>query len=349
MENSSTSKKTKILITGANGFVGSNLTKYLSRDSSLEVYAMVRPNAPVNFLRDFQYKENNKDKWFELVEANLLDEESIVKAVSDKEVVIHLAGFVSDWGKKEKYWKLNVEGTQKVLKAASKAKVKRMLFLSSLTVHGLNGHKYDNEDTPRDVKNFAYGETKKICEDLVLDWASKESKAESAIIRPGFIIFGPYDKNSFFRTLDAMKTGIFGLINGGKKLVSYVYVENLCYGIQRLLKSPKVDGAYNILDGNILWKEWISIWANALEIEPPRLRIRYAIIYPIVALMVGIYKLFRIKKSPPLNFYRIRVMRKDLAFVNTRISTEISYKPPISFEEGVKRTVGYYLATRKQD
>ncbi|MHA1188736.1 MAG: NAD-dependent epimerase/dehydratase family protein [Candidatus Heimdallarchaeota archaeon] len=56
MSETKQTKKKRILITGANGFVGSNLTKFLSRDPSLEVFAMVRPNAPVNFLRDFQNK-----------------------------------------------------------------------------------------------------------------------------------------------------------------------------------------------------------------------------------------------------------------------------------------------------
>jgi len=345
----STSKKTRVLITGANGFVGSNLTKYLSRDPSLEVYAMVRPNAPVNFLRDFQFKANKKEKWFELVEASLLDEESIDKALSNKDVVIHLAGLVSEWGKWERHWKLNVEGTRTILQTASKQNVTRVLFLSSLTVHGLKDHKFATEEAPRDVKNFAYGETKKIAEDLVLDWASSNSNVDSAIIRPGFIIYGPYDKRSFILSLDAMKSGVFGLINGGKRLASYVYVENLCYGIQQLIKATKISGAYNILDGNMTWKKWYSIWAQALGIKPPKFSVPYAFLVPITALMVGFYKLFRIKKSPPLNFYRINVMRRDRAFVNTRISNEVGYKPPIEFEEGVKRTIDFYLDTKKKN
>ena len=161
MNDKNVSQKVKILITGANGFVGSNLTKYLSQDPTLEVYAMVRPKAPINFLRDFQFKDNRQDRLFEFVEANLLDEESIYNAAKDKDIIIHLAGMVSDWGIRERFWKLNVEGTQSVLRAASKAKVSRVLFLSSLTVHGLNGHKYDDEETPREVRNSAYAETKK--------------------------------------------------------------------------------------------------------------------------------------------------------------------------------------------
>ena len=58
MSKTSATKRKRVIITGANGFVGSNLTKFLSQDPTLEVFAMVRPNAPVNFLRDFQFKED---------------------------------------------------------------------------------------------------------------------------------------------------------------------------------------------------------------------------------------------------------------------------------------------------
>lgn len=342
MTKSTPKKTTRVLITGANGFIGSNLTKYLSRDPSLEINAMVRSKDTTRFLKDFQYKENSTEKWFEMVEANLNNEESIIEACKDKDVIVHLAGLVSDWDNKDRYWEMNVEGTRKVLAGASKAKVKRVLYLSSLTVHGLNGHIYDTETAPREAKKFVYGVTKKIGEDLLFDWIVNNPNGDGAVIRPGYIIYGPYDKNSYVQALDQMTKGRFALINGGRRLISYVYVENLCYGISQLIKAESVNGAYNILDGNITWKEWIAIWEKAINRKIWIIRTPYFLLVPVTAFLVGIYKLFRIKKSPPLNFYRIKVMRKDLAFVNKRIRTEIGYIPPTNLEEGIKETLDYY-------
>ena len=348
MSDSITKKRKRVIITGANGFVGSNLTKYLSRDPSLEVYAMVRPNAPVNFLRDFQYKDDSNEKWFEIVESNLLDEDSIVEAFEDKEIVIHLAGFVSDWGDKKRFFQINVEGTKKVLRAARIVKASRVLYLSSLTVHGFGGHTYENEEAPYAKKNFAYGESKKIGEELVQEWIANNPEADGAIIRPGFIIYGRYDTNSFIQALDIISSGKFAFINRGKRLVSYVYVDNLCYGINQLIQTSVINGVYNIIDGNMTWREWVEKWEQAVGRKVTKLSVPFAFLVPVTAAMVGFYKLLRIKKSPPLNFYRINIMRKDLAFVNTRITTEVGYTPPTELEESLRQTLDYYYESKKR-
>lgn len=348
MNDSAITKRKRVIITGANGFVGSNLTKYLSQDSSLEVYAMVRPNAPINFLKDFQYKDDSQEKWFELVEGNLLDEDSIVEAFEDKDIVIHLAGFVSDWGEKKRFMEINVEGTKKVLRAARIVKASRVLYLSSLAVHGFGGHTYENEEAPYAKKNYAYGESKKIGEELVQEWIANNPEADGAIIRPGFVVYGRYDKNSFVQAIDALASGKFAFINRGKRLISYVYVENLCYGMKQLIQAKEIRGVYNILDGNMTWREWIAKWEQAVGRKVAKISVPYAFVVPVTAAMVGFYKLLRIKKSPPLNFYRINVMRKDLAFTNTKIKSELGYSPPVEIDEGINRTLEFYLESKEK-
>lgn len=338
--------KLKILITGANGFIGTNLTDFLANDPNFEVYAMVRPHAPVNFLHDLEYsdKEKKTEKRFRLVEANIKDPESIDKVVKDMDVIVHLAGKVDDWGNRDTFYEFNVEGTRLLLDAASKYGVNRFIFLSSLTVHKLSGHHYDNETIPRDVINFAYGESKREAEDLVFNWVKRSSDHQAASVRPGYIIFGPYDKNSYIIALDGILTRKFGFINGGKSLISYVYVKNLCYGIKQLILAEQINGPYILLDGNMTWKDWVYDWANIAKLKPPKLNVPYFLLAAVVGIMVGVFKLFGIKKSPILNFYRIGVPRRDLAFIDTKMKTEVGYEPPYSFKEGQMETLEYYYS-----
>lgn len=332
----------KILITGANGFLGSNLTEYLSRSGEYEVFAMVRPSGTMNFLHRFEKDSSTGEALFQLVEADLGDEEGVKKAAEGMDAIVHLAGMVTDWGPREKYYELNVEGTERVLRAATAARVSTVLYLSSLTVHAMKGHYYSDETSPADITGFPYGETKRTGEDLVLRWAAEKAGRQGSIVRPGFVIYGAYDKNTFINVLDAIEAGRFGFIDGGKKLISYVYAENLAYGIERLLAGRGGTGIYNILDGNMTWKEWIGTWAEALGVKAPKLSVPYWLMYIPVSLLVGIYRILHIKKAPILTHYRIRIMHRDLAFSNEKAIRELGYNPPVSFGESIKRTLNFY-------
>ncbi|MHA1502023.1 MAG: hypothetical protein ACTSSB_09255, partial [Candidatus Heimdallarchaeota archaeon] len=148
--------------------------------------------------------------------------------------------------------------------------------------------------------------------------------------------------------LDVIASGKFAFINGGRRLVSYVFVENLCYGIMQLAKAQEIRGAYNILDGNTTWRNWVGFWEKAINRKVTKFSVPYIFMVPTTALLVGFYKLFGIKKNPPLNFYRINIMRRDLAFVNTRITSEIGYDPPVKLDEGIQKTLKFYYETKKK-
>ncbi|MHA1620174.1 MAG: NAD-dependent epimerase/dehydratase family protein, partial [Promethearchaeota archaeon] len=304
---SNAAKNLKVLITGANGFLGSNLTNYLANETGIEVFAMVRPKAPVNFLHDFEFTPKKAHKRFQIVEANILNEKDLHKAFQNMDVIVHLAGKVTDWGKREDFIRLNVEGTRNVITAATKNNIEKIIFLSSLTVHDFSGHYYDTEDALRDIRHCYYGETKRDAEDLITQWAESSPEIQAAIVRPGFIIFGEYDKRSFIQALHRILTRKFGYINGGKSLVSYVFVENLCYGIKNLIFTEKIEGAYNILDGNMTWKEWVHAWIKLSDtkVKPPWISVPYFLIYPFVMILEGIFRLLGSKTSPTLNYYRI--------------------------------------------
>jgi nucleoside-diphosphate-sugar epimerase len=330
----------KILITGANGFVGTNLCERLSKDPSKIFRAMIMENTPIELLNLF--KKENAGENLEIVYGNLLDLDSLMRACNGIHTIVHLAGLVTDWAAKQLYFKIIVEGTQNLLLAASKMNVKRMIFMSSLTVHALSGHNIGDENTPRDMKSFAYGIAKRDAEDLVQKWAEENESRDYAVVRPGFTIYGKYDKGSFVNAIDAIVKGKFGFLNKGKSLISYVYSENLAYGLDLLISAEKINGAYIVMDGNMTWKEFVDEFSKEAKSKPIKTSIPYGLIAPIVILMVVVFKLLRIKRSPPLNMYRISIPRKHLAFSDKKIRDELGYNPPISFKESIKKTMEFY-------
>ena len=324
--------------------MGTNLTEFLCQnaDKETQIRAMVMENTPINMMEAFQAKYGNLD----IVYANLLEKGSLRKATQNITAIVHLAGIVTEWGPKAIYDKIIVEGTQNVLDAAAENGVDRVIFISSLTVHALDGHHYDDESAPRDMRKMYYGIAKRLAEDRVQVWAEADQKRQYGIVRPGFVIYGPHDVGSFVNAIDAIIKGQMAKVNGGKPLISYVYVKNLSYGISQLLFAPQIEGAYNVLDGNMSWKEWYKVWTDAAEVKEVKTSIPYWLIAPIVWVMEKIYKLFRSKHSPVLNMYRISIPRKDIAFINTKIKEKIGYTPPYTLEESVQKTLEDYYKSR---
>jgi nucleoside-diphosphate-sugar epimerase len=331
----------KILVNGANGFIGTNLIKCLMGDPLISVRAMVQANTPLAVLEEFQaqYGKNR----LEIVFGDLLQIESLEAACVGMDVVVHLAGLVTDWAPRALFFKVIVGGTENMIAAARKAWVKRFIHMSSLTVHSFSGHRYDDESAPRDMTRFPYGEAKAEAEKAV-----EACGLEYAIIRPAFTIYGIYDIGSFINALDAIITGKYAHLNGGKSLISYVYSENLAHGIYRLITAQKVHGPYLIVDGNMSWRDFVDAWTTKAGVKPIRTSVPYWVAAPIAWIMESVGKLFRMKKSPLLNMYRISIPKDDLAYSPAKIETELGYSPLVGFDESLNRTLDYYHQSKKK-
>src|SRR5262245_5920192 len=100
----------RILVTGASGFIGSGLVKALV-DAGHDVCALMRPHASAEFL---------KGVMFTRIAGDLGDQESMLRACQDVDVVYHLAGLTRAQNKKE-YFQFNAEATKNLANAAIKS------------------------------------------------------------------------------------------------------------------------------------------------------------------------------------------------------------------------------------
>lgn len=137
--------------------------------------------------------------------------------------------------------------------------------------------------------------------------------------------------------------GTYGAINKGRARVCYSYVENLVEGLLLVGEHEKAAGeTYIIADGTTTWHEFNDALARALEVEAPAASIPYWAAYPIALILELSYRLFGKKNPPPLTRYRIAVQARDLAFVAEKVEQELGYRPKVSLQEGLRRTVAWY-------
>ena len=300
------------LVTGANGFIGSNLTKKLLENGWI-VKGMVLPGTSITFI-------DNLD--IEIVSGNITEPDSLIKASKNTDVIFHLAALAKDWGNPELFFKINAEGTKNLLEAAVRNNISRFVLMSSVAVHNYSGHYRSTEDTPRDCRlDFPYGLSKIKAEDYVTDFYEKKL-IESVIIRPGLFPFGPNDITSFCKLANALKHGLFSYINGGNTVISTAYVENLCYGIELAGTKKQASGKTYLITDNIeiSWKNLIEKFCKELEIKPPFLSIPYFSGTAIALILEKFWSILKISGEPPITKYRVSLMYKDLFFASEKVT-----------------------------
>jgi dihydroflavonol-4-reductase len=176
-----------LLVTGATGFVGSAVVQYLT-DAGLPVRAAIRSEARARVLPE----------QVERVFADLADEQSLVEAMRGCEGVFHLAASLGPLPEDTR--RSNVDGTARVLAAAARAGVRRVVYTSSsaaiVTADGLVSEQAPNRTALTDP----YSTTKAEAEGLI--FASVAEGLDVCIVNPVNIYgpspYGPGSYNTLF-------------------------------------------------------------------------------------------------------------------------------------------------------
>ena len=252
--------KKLFLVTGGTGFLGAHLLHCLV-DNGERVRALRRPDSPMDLV------DSIRDK-IEWVEGDVLDVVSLEEALQGVDYVMHCAAMVSfDPADRKRMAKINVDGTANVVNAALEAKVKKLLFVSSIAALSRQANRpHVNEEArwENSPLNTAYGHTKFLAECEV--WRGQEEGLDVVIVNPAIIIgAGRWDQASgrFFRQvhkgMDFYPTGVTGFVD----------VRDVVAAMLRLIESD-ISGERFILSGeNLSYKSFLSKIAAALDKKPP--------------------------------------------------------------------------------
>jgi nucleoside-diphosphate-sugar epimerase len=259
----------RIAITGANGFVGSNLTKYLMKKGH-EVTALVRRTANVSLL---PIKST-------VAEIDYHDLNSIQSAFAGHDIIIHNAALTraDNW---EEMKDINVGLTEKVVEAVNNSDtVKQLIFLSSQAAAGmgeLNKPKTE-EDIPQPIT--WYGKSKLMAEEIIRNRLTKNW----TIIRP-VSVYGPGDKD-FLQTFKMMKNHLSVSLGLRDKYISLIYIEELNLFINKCLDNEKAWGqVFFASDGQVYTHKMFSdAMQSAVHTFSLHLAIPDALVFYVAAL-----------------------------------------------------------------
>ena len=323
----------KALVTGASGFVGAHLVKYLV-DRGVSVYALVRKTSKVNTLETLKTT---------LVYGDVRDKASlnqVFQQYPDIDTVFHLASILTPVSVDDKlYWDINYQGTQHLLDVCREANLRAFVQCSSVGVIGPLPEIPANEES-RCAPDSNYGETKYKAELLALEY-QRSFGVPVTVVRPAWV-YGQGDTRTykFFRMV---AKGRFFLIGDGQTQLSPVYVEDVVRGLA--LCADRIDrsvGEVFIVSGGVTVS--LESLANTIAREagssllpfkvPAGLAKAGATVCETLCKPLGI--------EPPIHHRRLDFFFRDQAFDIRKIQQMLGFQPEIDLATGVKRTVHWY-------
>jgi dihydroflavonol-4-reductase len=257
-------KNMKILVTGPDGVLGSNLVReLLKRNHSVSVLLLEGTESPtLEGLSITSYY------------GNILKPETLDVPFKNNEIVIHCAAATSVFPARNEFVNtVNIEGSRNIVNACLKHSIKRLIYVGTANSFSFGTSKDEPgvENTPYASLRYGldYMDSKRYAQDLVLE-AVRNQGLPAIIINPTFMI-GPYDsKPSSGKMILALYHGkVPGYTQGGK---NYVAVKDVAVAIANAIDKGKIGECYICGNENLTYKEAFDKLANAIGAKPPKLK-----------------------------------------------------------------------------
>ncbi len=325
-----------LLITGANGFIGSNLCRhFLNR--GVRVYAFVRETSNLRYLKGLDVCLIRGD----------LRETTKIRIPDDISAVVHSASLVSDVAV-EKACELNIfQATVNLVRKlqAVGRPLRRFVYLSTALVLGYNGVGITEERPGQGAEFLPYTRQKKRTERFLLS-EHTERGLPVVILRPGDV-YGPNDRTTCAQILRGCERGVPLIVGHGRWRFGYCYVGNLCHAVELAINREGIEGrAYVITNGELpTWRDFFKAIQKRLG-KQQRVYIPVWFAFAVARMMRGFQKVFP-GYQPPLNYYRIKRITTETTYDISRTVAELGYRPDDNFEAQMAEIMNWYLQERK--
>ncbi len=293
----------KILLTGANGFLGKYLKEHFQQYYILKTLGR---SAESDYTCDLASEIPTLD--------------------NDLSVVIHAAGKAHQIPKSleeaEEFYKVNVQGTANLLKAQEKISLpKSFIFISTVAVYGLNNGNLINEDTPLLAKD-PYGHSKIQAENLVQEWCKKHGVICTILRLP--LIVGINPPGNLGTMIKGIQRGFYFNIDEGQARKSMVLAEDVA---KFILNAAEVGGIYNLTDGYHPNFDELSQLIARLYGKSKVLNLPFSLVN--IAAKIGDL----VGRYAPLNTDKLNKITSTLTFDDSKARAAIGWNPTPVLEE----------------
>lgn len=327
----------KVLVTGATGFVGAYILRYLLQ-KGYTIKALRRKNSPMSLVKDIQHQ-------IEWLEGDILDKSFLETALEDVQQVYHSAAMIS-FAPKDVNWmfKINAEGTANVVDAALYAGVEKLVHISSIAALGRKSfHPNVDEaiqwENSKENSNYAISKFKAECE----VWRGFEEGLNGVVVNPSVILGAGYWNQGSCKLIEEIWRRNSSFYPAGS--TGFVDVRDVAKASIALMESDISNERYILNGENWSYQQFFSQTAAALGKKTPTIKLANWQVNTLARLDWIRSKL--LNTNPVLTHETARTVQSTFYYSNEKIKEALNFEfTPI--EQCVQETAKAFLESKKK-
>lgn len=313
----------KVYVTGGSGFIGRHLLRALA-EAGHPVRAMARSDRSATVVESLG------------AEVSRSDLESVTAAdLEGCDAVVHAAAYVEPYGPRERFETLNVEGTERMLRAAKGAGCRRFVHVGTEAVlfHGPPLQDVDESHPYPAEHRFLYAETKAAAERRVL--AANAEGFATLSIRPRFV-WGPGDTTVLPQILEAANAGAWLWMGKGRARTSTCHVTNLVQALLLALERGPGGEAYFVADeGTRTMREFVEALAATRGVTLRDVSVPGWLGRGLAAVVERSWSLLGREKQPPITRLGAAMMSTTVTVRTDKARRLLGWEPTVSVAQGM--------------
>ncbi len=313
----------KVLVTGANGFLGSAVMRKLMAEGD-EVTGLIRDEGA------------SFDGSHRLV-ADLTSSASLEDTEAEFDAVVNCAGLAHQpvATAKKLFFDANVTGTRNIALFAARNNIKRFVHISSVSVYGNDGYEFKLDESAKCFPQGPYA-TSKLKSEEVCREVFAGTKTQLLILRPATVI-GEGDRGNVFKLMKFFDSGFFLRIGKGENLKSFIYIEDLADAVYAVLNCDNLDHeVYNVTASPITVRHTVDVLSRELGKKIPGFSIPVSALQRMLSELRSVFPVERLRSLDE----SLRKWQKDEAIDGDRLSD--IFKPKTSAEQALKREAEWF-------
>lgn len=314
----------KVLVTGPDGVLGSNLVReLLNRNYEVSVLLLEGTKSPT--LEGLPITS---------FYGNILKADSLHSAFQHQDIIIHCAAATNVYPARNEFVnKVNIEGSRNIVDACLEHNIKRLVYVGTANSFSFGTTKERPGVEGTSYASIKYGldymDSKRYAQEVILEAVEKQG-LPAVIVNPTFMI-GPYDsKPSSGQMILALHQGkVPGYTSGGK---NYIAVKDVAVAISNAIDKGRIGECYILGNENLTYKEAFYKLAGAIGAKPPKRKLGNTIVKSYGTINSVLAKIFKFNPavtkelaiiSCDHHYYSAEKARKELDLPQTPIETAV--------------------------